>query len=776
MARQTAAQVEAKNVLWSEQVGKRCREAVFIISLAVALFLLLALFTYHHGDPGWSLSSSAHHIANAGGLVGAWVADVLFYLFGYFAFTFPLLLIYNAWLFLREEGFEWDHQILATRLGGVFSFICAGCALASIENGGLHAFLPYTAGGILGTVVASGLTHVFNPVGSALLLLAVFLTGITLFSGLSWLALLESIGWLALNGFGILWRLVNKVPSVMWRVISSLRERFRREPELEINRTDPIMEFAPKRSKPKPRIVPPTAPIETSTRYQKDRQVPLFDGPVEGTLPSLTLLDRAELKRARGYSDQDLEDMSREVEQRLLDFGIEVQVVAVHPGPVITRFELQLAPGIKASRISNLDKDLARSLSVVSVRIVEVIPGKTVVGLELPNVEREIVRLSEVLSSKRYEQSRSPLSLAIGKDIAGHPVIVDLGRMPHLLVAGTTGSGKSVGLNAMLLSILFKATPAQVRLILIDPKMLEMSMYDDIPHLLVPVVTDMKEASNSLRWCVGEMERRYRLMAALGVRNLSGFNQKVAEAEKAGTPLLNPLAPALPDEEPQPLEHLPFIVVVIDELADMMMVVGKKVEQLIARIAQKARAAGIHLILATQRPSVDVITGLIKSNIPTRMGFQVSSKIDSRTILDQSGAEQLLGHGDMLYLAPGTGMPSRVHGAFVADHEVQAVTNDWRRRGAPQYLEAITEDDQPVNDNGYAAAESSETEDLDALYDEAVYFVTKSRKASISSVQRSFKIGYNRAARLMDEMERTGVVSGMETNGTREVLAPPPAE
>ena len=775
MARHRTAVNAGNKSFWSEQISKRCREAVFIISLAVALFLMLALFTYNRTDPGWSFSSGTILINNSAGRVGAWFADVLLYVFGYFAFTFPLLLIHNSWLFLREQGFELNYQIVLTRLGGIICFILAGCALASLEDKGLHAFLPYTAGGILGTVVAAGLTQVFNSVGSALLLIGTFLTGLTLFTGLSWFALLESIGWLGMKALGLMYGGLKRLPIVLLTVYRWLAKQFKRDTNVE-KFVDEAIPTPKPRSKPKTKIVSAVTPIETSARYQKDRQVPLFDEPVEGTLPSLTLLDKPEPSQFRGYSDKMLEDMSREVEQRLLDFGIEVQVVAVHPGPVITRFELQLAPGVKASRISNLAKDLARSLSVISVRIVEVIPGKTVVGLELPNTERDIVRLSEVLSSKHYEQSRSPLSLAMGKDIAGNPVIVDLAKMPHLLVAGTTGSGKSVGLNAMLLSILFKATPDQVRLILIDPKMLEMSMYDDIPHLLSPVVTDMKEAANALRWCVAEMERRYRLMAALGVRNLSGFNHKVTEAAKSGKPLLDPLRQSLPGVELPNLELLPFIVVVIDELADMMMVVGKKVEQLIARIAQKARAAGIHLILATQRPSVDVITGLIKSNIPTRMAFQVSSKIDSRTILDQSGAEQLLGHGDMLYLAPGTGTPVRVHGAFVADHEVQAVAEDWRRRGQPQYLNAITEDDHPVNDNGYVVAEESNTEDLDPLYDEAVHFVTKSRKPSISSVQRRFKIGYNRAACLMEEMERTGIVSAMETNGSREVLAPAPVD
>jgi S-DNA-T family DNA segregation ATPase FtsK/SpoIIIE len=470
-----------------------------------------------------------------------------------------------------------------------------------------------------------------------------------------------------------------------------------------------------------------------------------------------------------GYTHQELETLSRDVEQYLLDFGIQADVVAVHPGPVITRFELQLAAGIKVSKLTALAKDLARSLSVTSVRVVEIIPGKTVVGIELPNQNRAMVSLSDVLSADVYQQAHSPLTLALGVDIAGHPMVVDLAKMPHLLVAGTTGSGKSVGINAMILSLLFKATPDQVRLIMVDPKMLELSVYDGIPHLLTPVVTDMKEAASALRWCVAEMERRYRLMSALGVRNLAGFNTMVLEAIARGEPLTDPLWKPIDstDLKAPHLQTLPYVVVIIDELADMMMVVGKKVEQLIARIAQKARAAGIHLILATQRPSVDVLTGLIKSNIPTRISFQVSSKIDSRTILDQQGAEQLLGHGDMLFLAPGTGAPLRVHGAFVDDKEVHRIADDWRSRGRPEYIEEITLLSE-ASEGGFNE-EGQATEELDPLYDQAVEFVIQTRKASISSVQRRLKVGYNRAARLVEEMERTGIVGPLE-GGFRDVL------
>ena len=516
-----------------------------------------------------------------------------------------------------------------------------------------------------------------------------------------------------------------------------------------------------------------------------EREQPLFDLPLTGDLPPLELLDKEVKDPNKGYSPEALEALSKLLELKLADFGVSAEVTAVYPGPVITRFEIQPAAGVKVSRISGLAKDLARSLAVISVRVVEVIPGKSVVGIEIPNEDREIVNFREVLSSRAFEQSKSPLTLALGHDISGQPVVADLAKMPHLLVAGTTGSGKSVGVNAMLLSLLYKSSPADVRLIMVDPKMLELSVYDGVPHLLTPVITDMKDAANGLRWCVAEMERRYKLMAALGVRNLAGFNRKVDDANKGGKPIPDPLwTPdpilALTDEEQTApgLEKLPAIVVVIDEFADMMMVVGKKVEELIARIAQKARAAGIHLILATQRPSVDVITGLIKANIPTRIAFQVSSKIDSRTILDQGGAEQLLGHGDMLYLPPGSGVPNRVHGAFCSDEEVHRVVADWKRRGEPLYIEGLLDEGSstPVTAGELQANASEGDDENDALYDEAVHYVTKSRRASISSVQRKLRIGYNRAARLIETMEASGVVSAMGSNGQREVLAPPPHE
>ncbi|HSP01700.1 MAG TPA: DNA translocase FtsK 4TM domain-containing protein, partial [Thioalkalivibrio sp.] len=622
------------------------------------------------------------------------------------------------------------------------------------------------AGGILGQVLSTVLIAGFSLVGTTLLLLALFLAGVTLFTGLSWFALMDWVGRMTL--MFIAW--------TRERVELFLERRAGRKAR-EAREVVVRSETEKVRARPKLRIEPVVHKPEVSERAQKEKQIPLFKGePRSGALPPLALLDGAKPHEG-GYSEASLEAMSRQVELKLKDFGVEVEVVAVHPGPVITRFELQPAAGVKVSRISALAKDLARALSVISVRIVEVIPGKSTVGLEIPNEERELVVLSEILQSKVFDGAGSPLTLALGKDIGGVPMVADLARMPHLLVAGTTGSGKSVAINAMLLSLLYKARADEVRLILIDPKMLELSVYEGIPHLLAPVVTDMKDASHALRWGVAEMERRYRLMSNMGVRNLAGFNRKVKDAAEKGEPLRDPFyKPPLEfdNEAPAPeLQTLPFIVIVVDEFADLIMVVGKKVEELIARLAQKARAAGIHLILATQRPSVDVITGLIKANIPTRVAFQVSSRVDSRTILDQMGAEQLLGHGDMLYLPPGTAHPVRVHGAFVADHEVHQVVDHLKSLGEPDYLEGVLEEPEAgaayipgLEPMGEGDAES------DPLYDQAVAIVLESRKASISYVQRRLKIGYNRAARMIEDMEAAGLVSALQSNGNREVLAP----
>ncbi|KAB2899109.1 MAG: DUF87 domain-containing protein [Dokdonella sp.] len=760
-----------------ERWHKRLREAGFLLLLPLAIYLFACLASYDAADPGWSHAGDPKRpIHNFGGAFGAWISDVAFYLLGVVSYVVPLLLLMVGYVVLRgEDGRERSPLEPMLRLVGFVAFFIATPGLAWLESSA-PSTLPAGAGGILGQLVGSSLLHSFGPLGANLFLLAFALIAITLATGLSWLRLMDGIGRLLLLAGGALaarWRKTDDWSAA--RDARAEREVVRKAETVRQSRREPI------------RIEPVIAPIEKSERAQRENQIPLFAGAAggEGGVPPLALLDEPR-QQVRGYSEETLEALSRQVELKLKDFRIEAQVVSAYPGPVITRFELQPAPGIKGSQISSLDKDIARGLSVTSVRVVDVIPGKSVIGLEIPNAHREIVYLSEILRSDRYDAQKSPLALALGKDIGGKPVVVDLAKMPHLLVAGTTGSGKSVAVNAMVLSLLYKSSARDVRMIMIDPKMLELSVYQGIPHLLAPVVTDMKEAANALRWCVAEMERRYKLMSMVGVRNLAGFNKKVKEAEDAGQPLLDPLFrpdASQPARVAQPLQPLPYIVVFIDEFADMMMIVGKKVEELIARLAQKARAAGVHLILATQRPSVDVITGLIKANIPTRIAFQVSSKIDSRTILDQSGAETLLGNGDMLYLPPGTAMPERVHGAFVDDQEVHRVVDWLRQQGEPDYIDGVLEEVQPL-DNGKVidaaglpqdAAEAEGGEDVQ-LYDRAVAIVTKTRRASISGVQRHLRIGYNRAARLIEQMERDGVVSAPEHNGNRSVLAPPPPE
>lgn len=753
--------------------NRRLREGLFILCCAVALFLFVSLIAYHQEDPGWSRISSHPTVHNLGGEVGAWFADVLLYLFGYAAYVFPLGVAYNGWArFLRVANPEKEKiKFTGWHWLGFVLILISGCGLIGLHAASLSAHLPYQSGGILGVVVGLGLAQVFNSWGTTLILMALLLSGITFFTGLSWVNILDNLGQSVLAFL----RWLPEKCKQQFRAFREKRQLQRIEPIITAPNKTLTMRKEPAALLPKPvvttKIVEPALDTIKIARIDKPKKS-LNNKAAIGCIPPIDLLDSPEPVKHQTYTPAGLEEMSRRVEEKLLDFGVDVKVVAAHPGPVVTRFELQLAPGIKVSRISTLNKDLARSLSVISVRVVEVIPGKSTVGLELPNDHREIVRLSEVFLSQQYEQARSPLSLTLGKDIAGHPTVVDLAKMPHLLVAGTTGSGKSVGLNGMLLSMLYKAPPEDVRLIMIDPKMLELSIYDDIPHLLTPVVTDMKEAANALRWCIAEMDRRYRIMSNLGVRNLAGYNQKIKEATDSKSPILDPFVPPSTDN-PVYLQHLPYVVVVIDEFADMMLVVGKKVEDLIARLAQKARAAGIHLILATQRPSVDVITGLIKANIPTRIAFQVSSKIDSRTIIDQQGAEQLLGYGDMLYLAPGTGVPIRIHGAFVADHEVHSVVNYLKQQGKPSYLEEVILD--TAKEGAAGPGEAGQTEEADPLYDQAVRIVTETRRASISSVQRRLKIGYNRAARMLEDMERAGIVSEMQSNGNREVLvnAPP---
>ena len=745
------------------QLTQGLREGLFVIAATVGLYLLLSLLTYSSSDPGWSHTAGEGAIVNRGGRAGAWLADLVFYLFGYLAYLLPAGVILSSWQLLTMPNNEpsLKYRNFSIRTAGACLILISGCALASLH---FHVgSMPLNAGGILGLVVGSGLLPVFSFVGTTLLLLAVFMASITLATGISWLGIVDRVGELTLTlarqlKLGVL-------ELIAW--FQARREQHARQQKVAQRKS---------KSQSKPRIEPILRKLQSSQRAERERQIPLFDLAPKTELPQLNLLDEAENEQG-GYSQAALQAMSRQVELKLNDFGIEVAVVAVHPGPVITRFELQPAPGVKVSKISNLAKDLARALSVVSVRIVEVIPGKSVVGLEIPNEQRELVRLSEILRSQAYDESSSPLTLSLGKDISGHPLVADLSKMPHLLVAGTTGAGKSVAINGMLLSLLYKSTPDDVRLILIDPKMLELSVYADIPHLLTPVVTDMKEAANALRWCVAEMERRYRLMSELGVRNIAGFNRKVKAASDRGKPLPDPLFEPSSElqltEHPPDLAPLPYIVVIVDEFADMMIVVGKKVEELIARLAQKARAAGIHLILATQRPSVDVITGLIKANIPCRIAFQVSSRVDSRTILDQMGAEQLLGHGDMLFLPPGTAIPERIHGAFVADHEVHKVAACLKGKGEPTYLDEVTkEPDSGVIEVPGLEPLAVEGEE-DPLYDQAVAIVTETRKASISYLQRRLKIGYNRAARMIEQMEDCGIVSAVQPNGSREVRAAP---
>ncbi|MEM7210133.1 MAG: DNA translocase FtsK 4TM domain-containing protein [Pseudomonadota bacterium] len=749
------------------------REGASLLLGATALYFLLALITYDAGDPGWSSTGYNTEIANAGGKAGAWFADVALYLFGYVAYLVPALLAYSAWILFRERFAEETPTVfLLVRWSSFFVVIISACGLVGLHSSIADGTLPsgVGGGGVVGAVLSSELVAVISALGATLLLLALLLSSISLLTGVSWLTVMDKIGEWTLRFIDWIIGRANAVSSAANTRREAAEARKKREAVVTKER-----DVRAKRKKA-PRIEPIIPPIEISARVEKERQIQMFDAPPNSDLPPLSLLD--EIKpQVGGYTNDSLEAMSRLLELKLADFGITAEVVAVHPGPVITRFELQLAPGVKVSRITGLAKDIARSMSLISVRVVEVIPGKSTIGIEIPNEQREVVQLSEILQSAAYDKSSSPLTLGLGKDIGGKPIVADLAKMPHLLVAGTTGSGKSVAVNAMLLGLLYKSTPQQVRLILVDPKMLELNIYDGIPHLLAPVVTDMKEAANALRWCVGEMERRYRLMAALGVRNIIGYNRKVAEAQKAGKPIVDPLYKREeafdPEADPPTLEHLPYIVVVVDEFADMMMVVGKKVEELITRIAQKARAAGIHLLLATQRPSVDVITGLIKANIPTRVAFQVSSKVDSRTILDQVGAEQLLGHGDMLFLPPGTAQPERVHGAFVDDHEVHQVVDFLKQSGPVSYLDEITKDSVALPG---MPSEGSDGEAVDALYDEAVAIVTETRKASISYVQRRLKIGYNRAARMIEEMEASGVVSPVQSNGNREVLAPPPVE
>ncbi len=773
------AKVDAKRAdggAHAANVARGLRESALWIFGALALILFAALVSYDRADPAFSSTGQPGSVTNLIGPFGAWLSDLFFLLFGLPAFLFPIMLGFAGWRLYHERGLvePMDRRAASFRGVGFFLALASSCGLATLHFSG--AGYPNSAGGVVGELLGEGLAHAMSFLGATLLLLSVWLGSVSLATGISWLAIMDRIGLWVLQGLSVgRDRLSVRRDQSIGKEVKQAREVVVREEQKKVAERKP------------PKIEAPAPKVEKSERVEKEKQVALFEKPGATALPALKLLDDPPPKQG-GYSAEALEAMSRLVELKLRDFGVEAEVVEVHPGPVITRFELRPAPGVKVAQISNLAKDLARSLSAISVRVVEIIPGKSTMGLEIPNEVREMVTLGEIIKSRAYDDLNSPLALVLGKDIGGNPIVADLARMPHLLVGGTTGSGKSTAVNAMVLSLLYKSTPEHVRLIMIDPKMLELSVYEGIPHLLAPVVTDMKQAANALRWCVAEMERRYQLMAHAGVRNLAGFNRKVKESADAGKPLKDPiemkrLPPGGDPASVPDLDPLPNIVVIVDELADMMMIVGKKVEELIARLAQKARASGIHLILATQRPSVDVITGLIKANIPTRIAFQVSAKVDSRTILDQSGAESLLGHGDMLFLQPGTSHPVRVHGAFVSDQEVHKVAASLREVASPIYIDEVLEGPSaPIpglsgdaSEGGGEGGEGGDAEQ-DALYDEAVRIVTETRKASISGVQRRLKIGYNRAARMIEAMEAAGLVGPLNSNGSREVYAPAPPE
>ncbi len=773
-----------------EKTFRGLREVAALGFFACALFFLISLVTFSVEDGGWFHPPTTPKTLNSCGVIGAWLADISLNFFGLIAYLFPVLIAWYSYLIFKSQKINQEKILI--RASGMLASVTSGTALLHLYMLRVHVELPRDTGGILGEEIGDLAYNLLGNSGATLFLIVLLLAGITLATEVSWVALID---WVGKQTFLLLQTVFKQLQKIDIKFAHTTET-----PSASMAQTPPTI-FLPAANKPEKRKADKTAePItvqatqildnffektvkkpEKVSKFAQKPAVPVYSMG-EGVLPSLDLLDQRE-SHVISYSQSDLEAMSRRVEEILADFNVTVQVVGFHPGPVITRFELQPAAGVKVSRISTLSKDLARALLVTSVRIVEIIPGKSVVGLEIPNRQREMVNLRDLLVADNFSTAKSLLTLAMGKDISGAPLVADLGKMPHALVAGTTGSGKSVAINTMILSLLYKATPQQVRMIMIDPKMLELSVYADIPHLLTPVVTDMKEASNALRWAVGEMERRYKLMSKVGVRNLAGFNQLIEDAAERGELIKDPMfQPGQSfaddfDEEYPVLTTLPSIVIIIDELADMMMIVGKKVEELIARLAQKARAAGIHLILATQRPSVDVLTGLIKANVPTRISFQVSSRIDSRTILDQGGAESLLGNGDMLFLPSGTSIPIRAHGAFVDDHEVHRVVEFLKQTAPANYLDDITKEVGDGSEgfsggNGGGGGDSSG--ENDPLYDQAVQFVTESRKASISSVQRRFKVGYNRAATLIENMEAAGVVSAAETNGSRVVLAPSP--
>ena len=762
-------QIKQDEGVFSPRVKELSSEIVVFFSAFVALYALLSLLTYTPADPAWSNSVGADQaVNNWGGRFGANFSDRLLQGFGYMSFLVPIMILVMGVRFYlsRHESREPSYLNRVLIATGFLITVMGGCGLENLHFGHFAESKQFVAGGYLGDWLNGSLVGLFGQIGSTLLMVTLFLTGVTIFSGLSWIGLMDSIG------------------EKFFLLIETIQDKREQKVDREIGakarivRQDAVSEFNEK-VKIAPKITPKTAPtMAVSSRREREKQASLFETSHAGSdvLPALSLLDPPEPQDA-GYSDDELQALSTLLVKKLADFNVPVEVVSVHQGPVITRFEIDPAPGIKAATITGLARDLARALATVSVRVVENIPGKSYVGVEIPNESREIVRLIEGLSSSEFEDLSSPLALVLGKDISGKTVIADLAKMPHVLIAGTTGSGKSVCINALILSLIYKATAQQVRMIMVDPKMLELSVYEGIPHLLAPVVTDMSEAANALRWCIVEMERRYKLMSELGVRNLAGYNRKVKVAAESGKPILDPMVRE--GDIAEPLQELPCIVVIIDELADLMMTVGKKVEELITRLAQKGRASGVHLVLATQRPSVDVITGLLKANIPTRIAFQVSSKVDSRTVIDQMGAEMLLGHGDMLYLPPGTSMPERVHGSFVSDKEVHKIVSSLKGQGEPEYDESILSAPREVNDalpTAFRDDAVNNDPENDPLYDQAVEFVTRSRRASISSVQRQLRVGYNRAARMIETMEMAGVITAAEDNGRREVLAPPPME
>lgn len=744
------------------RTSRLLREAVSLVLSGIALYLALILISFDLTDPGWSHSGTLRQVSNAGGSAGAWLADLMLYFFGISAWWWVAFFFVTVWWGYRRIDIAsvFDPRVLMLSFTGFITLLVASSGIEALRFHTLRLSLPLAPGGLLGEILSKQLSSLLGFTGATLVMVIIFAIGFSLFSGLSWVRLSEKIG----GGIEEICFAVRDICMGWLNRRNGTIPSSEREVRIEEIGKQPF-------SSVPLHIEMPETTLPKSPRSNREKQTPQFSNSPDGIIPPLHLLDEPQ-SNGEMLSSDTLEFTSRLIERKLQEFGVEVKVVAAYPGPVITRYEIEPAVGVKGNQIVNLVRDLARALTVASIRVVETIPGKTVMGLEIPNPNRQTVRLHEILASGVYANNPSPLTIALGKDISGRPIVSDLAKMPHALVAGTTGSGKSVAINAIILSLVYKASPDNVRLILIDPKMLELSVYDGIPHLLTPVVTDMRDAASALNWCVAEMERRYKLMSALGVRNLAGYNQKVREAVKNEEPLTNPLNPV--PGSPELLEEMPLIVVVIDELADLMMIVGKKVEKLIARLAQKARAAGIHLLLATQRPSVDVITGLIKANIPTRIAFQVSSKIDSRTILDQMGAEALLGQGDMLYLPPGSGYPQRIHGAFVADHEVHKVVEYLKQHGEAHYIEEIlqaSEEGALSDENGGETGKSAGGES-DPLYDEAVSIVIKSRRASISLVQRQLRIGYNRAARLIEEMERAGLVSSMQSNGNREVLTP----